>query len=200
MSQPRLEFFFDFASTYAYLSAMRIKALAGTAGVEIAWRPFLLGPIFKDQGWDTSPFNIYPAKGRYMVRDIERIAKDRGLPFVAPEQFPANGLHAARVALVADSQGWIADFSETVFKREFDGSSCDIADRELLREIVATLGHDPEPILAESQTQPIKDALRAQSERAKSLGIFGAPTFVTEDGELFWGDDRLEQALSWALR
>ena len=74
-SGARIEFWYDFASTYSYLSAMRIESLAAGAGVEIVWRPFLLGPIFRAQGWDTSPFNLYPAKGRYMVRDIERLAQ-----------------------------------------------------------------------------------------------------------------------------
>ncbi len=70
---PTLDFWFDFASTYSYPAAMRIGPLAAAAGVSLRWRPFLLGPIFKDQGWETSPFNLYPAKGRYMWRDLERI-------------------------------------------------------------------------------------------------------------------------------
>jgi hypothetical protein len=77
----RLTFWFEFASTYSYLSAMRIEKMARKADVDVIWKPFLLGPIFKAQNWDTSPFNIYPAKGRYMVRDIERIAQERGLAF-----------------------------------------------------------------------------------------------------------------------
>jgi 2-hydroxychromene-2-carboxylate isomerase len=94
----QLTFWFEFASTYSYLSAMRIEDLAAKAGVSIVWRPFLLGPIFKSQGWETSPFNLYPAKGRYAMRDIERIAKERGLPFRLPDHFPQNSLLAARLA------------------------------------------------------------------------------------------------------
>ncbi len=88
----RLTFWFEFASTYSYLSAMRIEEMARKADVEVIWKPFLLGPIFKAQNWDTSPFNVYPAKGRYMVRDIERIAEARGLAFRLPDPFPQNGL------------------------------------------------------------------------------------------------------------
>ena len=73
----KLEFWYDFGSTYSYLTAMRIDRLAAASGIDVVWRPFLLGPIFKAQGWATSPFNVYPAKGRYMVRDIERIAAAR---------------------------------------------------------------------------------------------------------------------------
>ena len=61
---PRLEFWYEFASTYSYLSAMRIEALTADAGVTLVWKPVLLGPIFHAQGWNTSPFNIYPAKGK----------------------------------------------------------------------------------------------------------------------------------------
>ncbi|MES1155659.1 MAG: DsbA family protein, partial [Pseudorhodoplanes sp.] len=98
MPAPSLDFWFEFASTYSYPAAMRIRALADAAGVAIRWRPFLLGPIFKAQGWDNSPFNIYEMKGRYMWRDLERTCADLGLPFRRPDPFPQSGLVAARVA------------------------------------------------------------------------------------------------------
>src|SRR3984885_9787109 len=98
MPRPVLDFWFDFASTYSYLAARRIGPLAAEAQVEVRFRPFLLGPIFKAQGWDTSPFNVYPAKGRNMWRDLERLSEDAGLPFRRPEPFPQNGLLAARGA------------------------------------------------------------------------------------------------------
>jgi 2-hydroxychromene-2-carboxylate isomerase len=136
MSPPRrkLEFWYDFASTYSYLSAMRIEALAGAAGVDVAWKPFLLGPIFAAQGWTTSPFNLYPAKGRNMVRDIERIAAARGLRFALPAKFPQNSLMAARLALVGTEEGWVAPFTRAVYAAEFaDGA--DISDRATLQSV-----------------------------------------------------------------
>src|SRR5215207_5334269 len=104
--RPVLEFWYEFASTYSYLAAMRIEPLAEAAGVDIRWRPFLLGPIFAAQGWTSSPFNLFPAKGRYMWRDMERQAAALGLPFNKPDPFPQNGLIAARVALYGADHPW----------------------------------------------------------------------------------------------
>jgi len=96
----RIEFWYDFASTYSYPAAMRIGTLARQAEVRVHFRPFLLGPIFQAQGWTTSPFNLFPAKGRHMWRDLERLCADLALPFRRPEPFPQSSLLPARVALV----------------------------------------------------------------------------------------------------
>lgn len=196
---PRLEFWYEFASNYSYLSAMRISDLAQQVGVDVIWRPFLLGPIFKSQGWDTSPFNIYPVKGRYMIRDMQRISESRGLPFVMPPTFPANGLKAARLALIGADEGWIEPFTKAIFEAEF-GRGEDIAQPAVLEKALAGLGLDAASLMARAEDPVIKQRLKDQTAEAQSRGIFGAPSFLTEDGELFWGDDRLEQALAWAAR
>jgi 2-hydroxychromene-2-carboxylate isomerase len=194
---PKLEFWYDFASTYSYLSAMRIEELSTAAGVEIVYRPFLLGPIFKAQGLNTSPFVLNPAKGRYMARDIARIAAARGRAFYMPEPFPAHSLAAARIGMVAEQEGWIAAFTPAVFAAEF-ANRADIAAPETLARTVTDLGHDPARVMARTSSDEVKSALRARTEAAAGKGIFGAPTFITDDGEFFWGDDRLEAALAWA--
>jgi 2-hydroxychromene-2-carboxylate isomerase len=195
---PRIEFWYEFASTYSYLAAMRVEAAAASAGVSVEWKPFLLGPIFHAQGWDNSPFNLYPAKGRYMVRDIERLAGERGLRFALPKPFPQNSLLAARVALVGAEEGWIAPFTRAVFAAEFaDGAQ--IADKAMLASLLDGLRLDSKRILSRIEQPEIKDRLKQQTAEAQQLGIFGAPSFVC-GGELFWGDDRLEQALAWARR
>lgn len=194
---PTLDFWYEFASTYSYLSAMRIEAEAAKAGVALRWRPFLLGPIFAAQGWNTSPFNIYAAKGRHMARDMERLAAARGLAFRLPDPFPQNGLNAARLALIGAEEGWVAEFTRAVFAAEF-AHARQLTDRDMLGECLAAVGADPEQCFERITQHDVKEGLRAQTDTAQALGLFGAPSFVTPDGELFWGDDRLEQALEWA--
>lgn len=199
MHSPHLDFWFEFASTYSYPAAMRIAPLARAAGVDVRFRPFLLGPIFKAQGWDTSPFNLYPAKGRYMWRDLERVCAELGLPFRKPDPFPQMSVAAARVALVGLADRWGEDFCRAVYRAEF-GEGRRIDDPAMLAALVAGLGIDPGPALSAAQSAGVKALLREQSEEAQRLGLFGAPSFVTPDGEIFWGNDRLEPALAWAGR
>ena len=198
MANPALDFWFDFASTYSYLAAVRIKSLATKAGVDVRFRPFLLGPIFKAQGWDTSPFSIYEAKGRYMWRDMERLAADLAVPFRRPEPFPQNSLHAARAALAALDQGWGEDFCLAIFRAQF-AHGRRIDEPATLTAILSSLGVDAQAALDAAQSDSNKLRLRAQTEEAQRLGIFGAPSF-TIGTELFWGNDRLEQAVRWAQR
>ena len=195
----RLTFWFEFASTYSYLSAMRIEEMARKADVEVIWKPFLLGPIFKAQNWDTSPFNLYPAKGRYMVRDIERIAQARGLVFRLPEPFPQNGLLAARLALTGLEERWGPAFIRSVFSLEF-AEQQNIAERSTLATALAAAGAPENEAFERALSPEIKIKLRGNTEEAQVRGIFGAPSFTTESGELFWGDDRLEDALLWSTR
>ena len=196
---PTLDFWFEFASTYSYPAAMRIAPLAAASGVNVRWRPFLLGPIFKTQGWDNSPFNLYPAKGRYMWRDLQRICEALSLPFVQPSVFPQNTVLAARVAMVGLAQDWGDDFCRAVYAAEF-GEGRNIGEPGRIAAVLRLIGQDAEAVLQQAQADAIKSALRAQTEEAQRLGIFGAPSFVTADGELFWGNDRLEAALEWAKR
>jgi 2-hydroxychromene-2-carboxylate isomerase len=194
---PMLDFWFDFASTYSYPAAMRIRRLTDEAGVAVRFRPFLLGPIFKAQGWTTSPFNLFAAKGSNMWRDLERICADAGLPFRRPEPFPQNSVLAARVALVGLARTWGEAFCVAVFEAQF-GEGRSIADADAIADILLRLDVAPEEALAAATSDDNKLRLRAQTEQAQRLGVFGAPTFIAADGELFWGNDRLERALLWA--
>jgi len=196
--RPPLEFWFEFASTYSYPAALRIEALCASAGVALRWRPFLLGPIFFAQGWNDSPFNIYPVKGAYMWRDLERLCAGYCFPLRRPSVFPRNGLLAARVACGAAAAPWLADFVRAVYRANF-AEDRNIADAAVLADILSALGQAPAPLLAAAQTPETKQQLRANTDEAIRRGIFGAPSCTVGD-ELFWGNDRLEAAVAWQQR
>jgi 2-hydroxychromene-2-carboxylate isomerase len=191
-----IDFWFEFASTYSYLAAARIADISRAAGVTVRWQPFLLGPIFAEQGWNDSPFNLYPAKGRYMWRDMQRLCEGYGLAFRRPSVFPRNGLLAARVACAGLDAPWLPAFVEAVYAANF-ARDADISDPALLVGILDALGVAGEPIVARAGTPEVKQRLRDQTDRARAIGIFGAPSFVV-GGELFWGNDRLGDAIAWA--
>jgi 2-hydroxychromene-2-carboxylate isomerase len=194
-----VEFWYEFASTYSYPAAMRIERLAAAAGVDVRWRPLLLGPIFKAYGWNDSPFNIYAAKGRYMWRDLGRICEADGLALkLPPVSFPQNGLKAARLALAGEPQGWTPAFTRAFFAAIY-AEQKDISDDATLRTILGALGVDADAAFAAANAPETKEALKRQTEAAASRGLFGAPSFTVGD-ELFWGNDRLEAALAWAKR
>lgn len=198
MSAKTLDFWFEFASSYSYLSVMRIEPLARDAGVTINWRPFLLGPVFLSLGWNDSPFNIYPPKGRYMWRDLARLAARYGLPLTMPSRFPRSGVLAARVAILGATEPWIGDFARAVMSANFAADQ-DIADPAVIHAILTRLGLPADALLADATSDANKLALRRQTEQATELGLFGAPSFITPDGEMFWGNDRLEDALAWVV-
>jgi len=193
----KIEFWFEFGSTYSYPAAMRVEALAAERGAPVVWRPFLLGPIFGAQGWNDSPFNLQPVKGRYMWRDLERICSAGGIPFRRPSQFPRNGLLAARVACRFASERWLPEFVRAVYRANF-AEDRDIADPAVVSACLAVAGGETAALLQQAQSPGAKARLREQTEEASRLGLFGAPSFVVGD-EIFWGNDRLEDALSWAV-
>ena len=191
----RLQFWFEFASTYSYVAALRVERVADAAGVTVDWRPFLLGPIFQGQGWNDSPFNLYPVKGRYMWRDMERLCAEEGLALRRPSRFPRSGLLAARVATLEEAAAWRAEFVRRIYAANF-ADDRDIGDRAVVGDVLGSLRLPIAEILESAQSRENKERLRLQTEEAVRLGIFGAPSFVV-GAELFWGNDRLEQAVAW---
>ena len=194
MSQS-FQFWYEFASTYSYIASARIGQLSEQYEISVERKPFLLGPVFKGQGWDTSPFNIYPAKGRYMWRDVERLCDKYGIPFKRPSEFPRNGVIASKIAIIAEEEGWCADFSGLIYRLNFVEDK-DISNEELIASALDSLGQHSEDVISRATTGEDRGRLRSQTEEAISKGIFGAPTFVIGE-EIFWGQDRLEDALQW---
>ena len=199
MSRPVVAFWYDFASTYSYPAAMTVGRRAADAGVEVAWRPFLLGPLFHaQQGLTDSPFNLHKEKGVWMWRDLARACERAGVPLRKPTVFPRNSLNAARAALACEALGLdVAAFSRAVYDANFARDQ-DISDVGRLGEILAEIDYPGGAVLERARSDEIKTALKAQTAAAMDRGLFGAPSFVAEDGELFWGFDRMDEALSWA--
>src|SRR6185312_7745615 len=139
---------------------MRIAPLGKTHGISVRWRPFLLGPIFKSQGWNNSPFNLYPAKGRYMWRDLERVCGALGLPFAQPSPFPQNSVLAARIALVGLAQSWGEDFCRAIYRAEF-GEGRNIAEPATAAAVLVALDQDAKAIFQAAQTAAVKNVLRS---------------------------------------
>ncbi|HJY41404.1 MAG TPA: 2-hydroxychromene-2-carboxylate isomerase [Steroidobacteraceae bacterium] len=196
MTTHALEFWFEFASTYSHVAAQRIAAVAGAAGVTVVWKPFLLGPIFRKQGWNDSPFNIYPAKGVYMWQDLERQCAKHGVPFRKPSVFPRPSLLATRIAMTLEcSPQRVAEFSRRVYLANFH-DDVDTTNDDIVRGVLKSLGWpDVEQVLAQAISAQTKERLRRRSDEAFERGIFGAPTFLI-GSELYWGNDRLEDALT----
>jgi 2-hydroxychromene-2-carboxylate isomerase len=207
---PAIDFWFDFASTYSYLAAMRIAGAARQAHVAVSWRAFLLGPIFAAKGLPDSPFNLDPVKGAYMWRDLERLAAKQGLAWRRPSVFPRDSIPAGRIAAAFQDELWLPAFVRTVFQLNFVHDQ-DIASRAALEEAVAAAG-GPADAAMRALEEPLKGALRAATAEAIAKGVFGAPSFTidqkvgeTEAGakpscELFWGGDRMEDALLFAAQ
>ncbi|HEY0613281.1 MAG TPA: 2-hydroxychromene-2-carboxylate isomerase [Candidatus Elarobacter sp.] len=194
---PALEFWFEFASTYSYIAAMRIEELCRDAGVRLVWKPFLLGPIFALQGWETSHFNLNPRRGAYMWRDMERLTEKLGLPWRRPSEFPRNTIVPARVACAVAQEPWCGDYVRAVYVANF-GHDRAIDRRDVVAEILTEIGQPADAVLARAESAELRPRLRANTERAIELGIFGAPNCVVAD-ELFWGEESLHDALDWAL-
>lgn len=195
-SNPSLEFWFDFGSNYSYLAMMRIADLAESQGVRVELKPFLLGPIFKSLGWETSPFVLQKQKGEYTWRDMERQCAKYGVHWKRPTVFPRRALLPLRVAILGTGQSWQLEFCQRVMRLNF------VEDRDIdnpisVAEILDSSGLPSADIIARANSEENKNILRRQSDEAAQRGVFGAPTFFV-GGEMFWGNDRLDDALALA--
>lgn len=192
-----IDFWFSVGSTYTYLTVMRLAEVERDRGVAFRWRPFSVRQIMIEQ--DNIPFRTKPVKAAYMWRDIERRAAMYGLNARVPAPYPLPEWDVAnRVAVLGAAEGWVADYARATFRRWFEdglepGSEPNLS--ESLREI----GQDPARVIEMSASVPIGRAYDAATAEARDLGVFGSPSFVVA-GEVFWGDDRLDDAIEWARK
>ena len=189
-----LDVWFDFGSNYSYLSVMRVEQEAAAHGIGIRWQPFLLGPIFRSFGWETSPFVLQKEKGDYTWKDMARQCRKYGLPWQQPTRFPRPAVLPLRIALAGATQPWMGEFCRRTMTMNF-AEDRDIDSPEAMRDLLAALGLPAHRILEEALSDANKLRLRRQTETAAAKGIFGAPTFFAGN-EMFWGNDRLDEAIA----
>ncbi|WP_435103585.1 2-hydroxychromene-2-carboxylate isomerase [Arhodomonas sp. AD133] len=192
----RLEFWFDLASNYSYLSAMRIDREAALRGVEVTWKPFLLGPIFRELGWTGPVFVVQEEKGRYVWKDMQRQCRKYGLPWRRPSEFPRDSLLATRVALAGGDSSWVRDFCREIMLLNF-GYDREVGSDEAVSGALGRLGLKAGSLIRRAREEDNKQRLRSQTREARARGVFGAPTFFVGE-EMFWGNDRLDDALDMA--
>lgn len=193
---PAVEFWLDLSSNYSYLSAMRIEPAAARRGLGVRWRPFLLGPIFAALGWPTSPFVLQAAKGAYVWRDMERQCARLALPWRRPSVFPRPALLPMRVAAAHAEEPWIGAFCRRLMSLNF-AEDRDIDDEATVAGVLEELGLPAADLIGAACRGPARMRLREHTEEAQRRGIFGAPSFLVRE-ELFWGNDRLDEALDFA--
>ncbi len=189
-----IQFWFSIGSTYTYLTVVRLSDVAAASGVPFEYRPFSVRAIMKEM--NNIPFAEKPVKMRYMWRDMERRAARYGMKITVPAPYPLAGFDIAnRVAVVGRREGWCEDYVMATYRRWFRNGEA-AGEEPNLSESLQDIGQDPSRVISLSNSNETEDAYNAATEEARELGIFGSPTFVVGE-EIFWGDDRLEDAIDW---
>lgn len=189
MSQA-IEFYFDVGSPAAYLAWTQLPQIARAAGVEVEYRPMLLGGVFQATG-NHSPMDV-PAKGQYLVDDLQRFARRYGVPFRQNPHFPIHTLTLMRMVLglqLRDEPRMVPFVDAVVRALWVDGLN--LNDPATVDQVLRQAGFDPEHLLALAADPAVKDQLKVATQEAVARGVFGAPTFFVH-GQMFWGQDRLD--------
>ncbi len=189
-----IDFWFSIGSTYSYLSVMRLAEVAAATGIDFVWRPFNVRAIMIAQ--NNIPFANKPVKAAYMWRDIGRRAAKYGLSPKLPAPYPVADLPLAnQVALLGMAEGWGPDYVTESYRLWFDEGVPAGAEPNLSDSLRAA-GQESKAIVAHATAAEAVERLATETEKAAALGVFGSPTFVV-GSEVFWGDDRLDDAMSW---
>ncbi len=188
----RIEFFFDCSSPWTYLAFVNVQSLVERTGVEVAWRPFLVGGVFNS----VNP-SVYenrqkpvPAKARYYNKDLQDWARLTNVQITSPEVFPVNSVKVMRGAFFAIEQNLLEPFAMNAFQAYW-GEGRDISQDDEVRRIVEASGLAVDDFFAAITSQPYKDRLRANTEELIERGGFGSPTLFVDGDDMYFGNDRL---------
>lgn len=195
MSGAPVDFYFEFSSPYGYIATQLADDFEKRIGRPLAWRPMLLGPVFKMTGG--APLTAIPLKGDYSKRDFVRSARYHKVPFTFPDKFPINTVAACRAFYwVNDRDPEKAKALAKALYRAFFAENRDISDASVVVEVARALGIDGQVLAAALEDQALKDRAKKEVEAAIARGVFGSPFFII-DGEPFWGVDRMAMAEEW---
>lgn len=187
-----LEFFFDCSSPWTYLAFSRVEALAARAGVEIDWRPILVGGVFNavNESVYEARANPHPVKGRYYVKDLQDWARYCGIEIGRPPVFPVRSVDAMRAAIVAQDEGRLPTFAWATF-RSYWGELKDISQPDVLADVCAASGLNWDAVSRRIKDDDVKGRLRANTEELIARGGFGSPTMFVNKTDMYFGNDRL---------
>lgn len=186
-----LDFYFDFISPYAYLAWRRLRTLSERDGFEVRAHPVLFAGLLKHWG-QLGPAEI-PPKRAFTFRDVFRFAARHSIPMTFPAAHPFNPLVALRASLASVAGEHQARVVDAIYRLGWENGG-DIGDAKQIADALVKAGV-PSDVLEKAASPSAKDALRAATDEAIALGVFGVPTYVA-DGEVFWGNDRLDDALA----
>ncbi len=191
-----IDFWFSIGSTYTYLSVNRLADVAKKENIKFNWHPFSVRKIMMDM--DNIPFTppSKKIKSDYMWRDIERRAKFYGFFAKVPAPYPLKEFDLAnQIAVLGMKEGWGVEYVTLTYKKWFQQGKEPAIDLNL-SEVINELNLDKDEIITNSKSANIKNQYLQNTENAYKAGVFGSPTFIYK-GEVFWGDDRLEDCIKW---
>ena len=198
------EFYFDISSPWTYLAFSRVENIAEKCGVDIDWKPILVGGVFNSVNETVyeQRANPHPVKGRYYVKDLQDWAQFCGIEIGAPPVFPVRAVNLMRAALVALDADCLPDFSRSAF-HAYWGELRDVSQPEELAQICTGVGLDPDEVAEKINSDDIKGRLRTNTEELVARGGFGSPTMFINGSDMYFGNDRLqlvEAALTRAVQ
>lgn len=192
----KIEFWYSIGSTYTYLSTQRLEQIESQNEVKFEWMPFSVRSRMIEM--ENVPFMAEKKRDKidYMWRDVQRRANFYGFDAKIPAPYPLKEFDLAnKVAIMGKDQGWIKEYTILTYKKWFL-EHLEPGSEPNLSSTLEEIGLDAKNVIKQAQADDIEQKYLKNTEMAKNKGVFGSPTFIVEN-EVFWGDDRCEDAIKW---
>ena len=190
------DFYFDFVSPYSFLAHKKIRKIESKAKIKVRYLPILLGGLHNLHGIKAPAF--IPAKARHMIRDCKLIAEKNNTKFKFNSYFPIKSLNLMRGVLVAEEDNFKSYYIDSIFDTIWQ-DGLNLNDENIFYKVLKNLNVNPKTFILRSSSSSIKDLLKKRTSEAYEKGVFGAPTFVSNN-KIFWGQDRIEFVLKEASK